>query len=1094
VNRRAVAAVTSALLAVAGLSVGRPAHAQAPDARTADARTAVAPPGRRPHTVTLLTGDRVTVSGPGATAATIDPAAGRERIAFARSVVRGHLLVVPADAAPLVRGGRLDRRLFDVTELVSLGYDDAARPTVPIIVRYRSAAIAARTRQAITAVGGQVGRDLPAVRGAAVHVRKNQAQRLWQALTHAQRTDVQHIWLDGVRKRALDVSVPQIGAPAAWQAGYTGKGMAVAVLDGGVDDTHPDLAGKVTSKNFSAEPTAADTDGHGTHVASTIAGTGAASGGKYKGVAPDATILNGKVCELRGCTDSAILAGMQWAAADQKARVINMSLGGADFAGDDPIEQAVDTLSQQTGALFVIAAGNDGADATIESPGSADAALTVGAVDKSDRTADFSSRGPRSFDGAVKPDIAAPGVGIVAARAAGSTIGEPAPDFPATYQRLSGTSMATPHVAGAAALLGQQHPDWTGAPIKSVLMASAKPDASAGPFEQGAGRVDVARAITQTLTSEPVSVSFGTEFWPHDHDTALTRTVTYRNTGPADMTLDLALSGETTTVFHLSATRLTVPAGGSASVTVTADTTGDVAPGSYDGRIIATGGPAQVSTPVAVQKEDERYALKLRSIGLDGRLTPDNFTEVFAPAGDFFALPWDPSGEATIRVPKGRYSVGSYIDTSAAVDGSQQATIFQPVVDVTGDTTVTFDARTAARVTQAVPDPTAAPTGASVDVSMTVDGVRIGFGTSAPDFSGLRIGVADPSAPGLPAMTGLVASGWARKDSGRRGVDSPYAYFAAEYVPGGTLLSGRYARTFTAAELATERQRIHGFADGLAAQQTAIAFDDTGEQVAFAGVAARAPADRVNYFTTGPGLRWAIETVVGPPDEQGFLDGPFWRSAPRAYRAGQATRQEWGAAPYGVAFNSYADWLIRQRDLIVAVIPQVGDAAGHVGFDNSRTTSSRIYRDGTLLGDYEGNTTGASDLPDADATYRVEQTMTGGGYAGLATEQTVAFTFRSGRPATDAEVALPVFAVRYQPRGGDLRLWVQDQAGRTVRGPAVRAEASFDDGQTWRALPVRPDGTARVGHHKGLVSLRLSASDDKGTSVVQTVIRAYRAR
>ncbi|MFB9511642.1 S8 family serine peptidase, partial [Streptomyces aurantiacus] len=107
-------------------------------------------------------------------------------------------------------------------------------------------------------------------------------------------------------------SVKQIGADKAWAAGYDGKGVKIAVLDTGVDTTHPDLKEQVVGeKNFSAAPDASDKDGHGTHVASTAAGTGA----KYKGVAPGAKLLNGKVLDDNGFgDDSGILAGMEWAA------------------------------------------------------------------------------------------------------------------------------------------------------------------------------------------------------------------------------------------------------------------------------------------------------------------------------------------------------------------------------------------------------------------------------------------------------------------------------------------------------------------------------------------------------------------------------------------------------------------------------------------------------------------------------------------------------------------------------------------------------------------------------------------------------------
>ncbi len=148
----------------------------------------------------------------------------------------------------------------------------------------------------------------------------------------------------------------------------------------------------------------------------------------------------------------------------------------------------------------------------------------------------FSSRGPRTGDGALKPDVTAPGVDIVAAKSKDGVIGEPVGD---QYLRLSGTSMATPHTAGAAAILAQQHPGWKAAELKGALMASAKPADGQSAFEQGAGRIDVAKSITQSVITEPGGVSFGTAEWPHTDDTPVTKTVTYRNLGDQPVTLAL---------------------------------------------------------------------------------------------------------------------------------------------------------------------------------------------------------------------------------------------------------------------------------------------------------------------------------------------------------------------------------------------------------------------------------------------------------------------------------------------------------------------------------------------------------------------------
>lgn len=548
-----------------GQSSDRAAHPRA-------TATAITVARSRPVSVTLVTGDRVLLPKSDGTSASVVPGKGRKSIRFLARRTGGHLYVFPSDALPALGSGLLDRRLFDVTGLVKSRYDDAHRATVPLIVTYPGASGRSAAGARLAAAGARQVRTLPAVDGAALSVDKKQAGAFWADLKTQPEArtfgpGITKVWLDGVHHPALDQSVPQIGAPAAWKAGFTGKGVTVGVLDTGVDATHPDLAGQVkAAHNFTAGP-AGDGFGHGTHVASIIAGTAKASAGKYKGVAFDAKLLDGKVCDNDGfCEDSAILAGMQWAAA-QKATAVNISIGGSDTPGEDPLEAAVGTLTRQTGTLFVIAAGNSGpGDHTVESPGAAEAALTVGAVDKQDNLADFSSRGPRIGDGGIKPDITAPGVDIVAARAAGTELGDPVGD---KYIRLSGTSMATPHVAGAAALLAQQHPTWNASRLKPVLMASAKNNPDLSVYEQGSGRVDVAKAITQTVLGTPVSLSFGLAAWPHSDDTPVTKQVSYRNTATKAVTL--ALKVELTrpdgrpapvSAMKVSASSVTVPPAG----------------------------------------------------------------------------------------------------------------------------------------------------------------------------------------------------------------------------------------------------------------------------------------------------------------------------------------------------------------------------------------------------------------------------------------------------------------------------------------------------------------------------------------------------
>ncbi|MEV7994465.1 S8 family serine peptidase [Streptomyces sp. NPDC086077] len=242
---------------------------------------------------------------------------------------------------------------------------------------------------------------------------------------------------------------------------------------------------------------------------------------------PGARLHIGKALDNSGSgQDSWVLAAMEWAARDQKAKVVSMSLGGGPTDGTDPLSTAVNNLSAETGALFTIAAGNSFRNFTVGAPGAADAALTVGAVDSADALAGFSSRGPRVGDFAVKPEITAPGVDVLAARSQLA----PGEGF---YTTMSGTSMATPHVAGVVALLAVEHPDWTGAQLKDALVSTAKPTPDHIPFDGGNGRVDAVAATRATVYATGV-VSVGLHEVPAAPGTTVDREVTYTNTGARD--------------------------------------------------------------------------------------------------------------------------------------------------------------------------------------------------------------------------------------------------------------------------------------------------------------------------------------------------------------------------------------------------------------------------------------------------------------------------------------------------------------------------------------------------------------------------------
>ncbi|NOZ04959.1 MAG: S8 family peptidase [Chloroflexi bacterium] len=312
---------------------------------------------------------------------------------------------------------------------------------------------------------------------------------------------VEHIWADEMVYVCLDSSVPVIRAPKVWEGHIDGQGIKIGLIDTGIDPTHADFAGRIGGTTDFTGEGFRDNHGHGTHVASIAAGSGAASAGRYRGVAPAAEIFAAKV--LRGTGSglmSDVMAGIEWAVT-QGVQVINLSLGTRGPCDGSDAISATCNAAVEKGHVVCVAAGNEGpADATVGSPGCALRPITVGASTDDDHVAGFSSRGPTG-DGRVKPDLLLPGTSIIAARAAGTQMGTPIDD---QYTLASGTSMATPHATGVVALLLQTAPSLTPDEVKRILTQSAN-DLNLPANTQGAGRADAYSAflLAQGQPPEP---------------------------------------------------------------------------------------------------------------------------------------------------------------------------------------------------------------------------------------------------------------------------------------------------------------------------------------------------------------------------------------------------------------------------------------------------------------------------------------------------------------------------------------------------------------------------------------------------------------
>ncbi|MDG4781962.1 S8 family peptidase [Micromonospora sp. WMMD961] len=1065
------------------------------------------------HTVTLLTGDVVTVrsTGSGCPQATIRPV--DENAVINQSCgPDGHLHVVPARVASQV-GSVLDPDLFDVSTLIADGYDDDNSAELPLIVQpaTASARVAALgdvlPLPSIGAVAGRVPKKSPATAKLATNSLLAGAKKVWLD------RKVRATALTGGGPHAdLDRNLAQIAAPDAWKAGYTGKGTTVAVLDTGADFTHPDLIGRVADRaDFTAEGgDAVDHNGHGTHVASTIAGTGAAAHGQRRGVAPDAKLVIGKVLDDYGSgADSGIIAGMEWAAT--RADVINMSLGGSEADdGTDPLSLAVDGLSKSTGTLFVIAAGNSGA--AISSPGSAASALTVGAVDRNDKLADFSSRGPLVSSHVAKPELVAPGVDIVAARAAGTNLQDPIDKH---YEAISGTSMASPHVAGAAALLAQRHPDWTGEQLKAALVGAADPLTGVDAYAVGAGRLNAARALGGPTSNQPL-VNLGTFAYPQAGTSEAKLSWTAESAAVLD--LDVAVvnhDGQPVPrgAATLTTSRVTLKRGATAGATVRINRAALAArPGFYLATVTARAGRKLVSTtPVSFYVEPPSYDLTIHTKPMPGlrdgadtwiNLMVANLTDPLLFYGGSGGMP----GETfTLRVPAGRYSVlGASIAYYVDSDVQESTLTAAGDLDVHADRSVTLDPAQARPVTATVDGMPTKTTRTDVTTFQTaVNGLPwwhqiSGFGTATAVRS-----------VAIPKPTIGSRRTWAAVNmDSPAGTAKPYRYnIVHEYADGVPADPSFRVTRAEQARLARIDELFHQ-TDSPEMYTTFVRFGETPDGVpvtqTFEGVM---PPSRTSYLS--PEIVWADEGVYG---------GLAAVEAPRRYLPGSRQSKVWARQPL------HSDWYDDPAGADWSCATPPSRTRGNLHLDMVTLTDQHqradclqgeaigvkrklsLYRNGKLVDERSGPF-GDFTVGQSMADYRVTLDVDTSLILPISTTVNTSWTFRSAGPDGTGSVPLPLLAVDYalpmdhdnHPVDGTAELAVRQAHGvRAQKVTSFQVWTSTDDGATWKTARVTGSGDSyRVALPKATagqaISLRVKATANGGSGIDQTIIRAYHA-
>lgn len=1080
-------------------------------------------------TVTLITGDRVRLipTGEGDQPDVIvDPAIGSEPTGFSVTQDERGIRVIPHDVADLVPDV-LDPGLFDVTQLVAMGYDDANSDGLPLIVQHDDGI---RTLAASSPL--RVNAGLPAIDGAAVHLDKEMSAEFGDDLAAIDQPEpynaaaalggVTKVWLDRkVTSTELDGYLSQVSAPAAWESGLDGSGVTIAVLDTGVDADHPDLKGQVAGQaDFTGAGSPADDNGHGTHVASIAAGTGAGADGARQGIAPGADILSGKVLDSDGRGQTSwVMAGMEWAV-QQGADVVNLSLGGAPTETDDPLVLTLEALAEQHGTLFVAAAGNRGwlgfVPGTIETPGSAPSALTVGAVTDTDLRAFFSSQGPTLGTYRLKPDVVAPGVGILGALA-GARDGD-------LYQPMSGTSQATPIVAGAAALLMQQHPDWTWDQIKTRIVTTADVPDRHMVWSHGGGRVDLGEATSQELVSDVGTLDFGYLKYPDEEPR--TRTVTLTNSGddPLEIVVDDVVrndSGQPAAddVLVAEPAALTIPAGGSSATTVTfrPDLVED---GFWDGGLsFRSGGDTLLHLPFGGYDEPERYDLQIQLLDRNGR-PYDPATGADHPNGDvtvpifnadtgaFYRLRPDESGYATARVAPGSYSMFARIITPAGGGEPETFTIAgTPELVVESDVSYVIDAREARRLDP--PTVSGQPTRPEHLVGITysrhTDDRRgyTEFGFFEPDeVTNGQIYVT----PTSPAERGTFEATfrWRLVPTGEPMPTSPDAFellLAAPRFPDplSPALSPQDVSAMAKVEttfhpFGRPGEYWHGVVHQTAETGIGFVYRTTVE----------APDSSTVLATADPNILWA-QCINPPANDYAEMCDELRSYPPREQLETQF------AAPLRPQI-----WESRHSSSAMFVASGIGDGehAVYLTPTAARASNLTLYRNGELV-DSVDDSAGFFPLPDEPARFRLEQSWLLSDEFSRSREATTVWEFDSAPPADPSQgfsTTPPLMAINYRAQVDDmgnvapqrsLRLDLDvSHTSRPQDSPPVKSMSvwwSVDDGTTWRTTPTRMSGPESYhavipGHVLSSgesLSLRVSAIDADGNSIDQSVIGIF---
>jgi len=643
-------------------------------------------------------------------------------------------------------------------------------------------------------------------------------------------------------------------------------------------------------------------------------------------------------------------------------------------------------------------------------------------------------------------------------------------------------------------------------------MASAAPNPGLTVFEQGTGRVDVAAAVASTVSASPANLFAGVVAWPHDDDQLVARTLTYTNSGAGPITLDLSadLRGPDGTaapggMFTLSARTVTVPAHGSAEVTLTTDTRAGTEDGIYSGTLVATSGGATVRTPVAVNREGEVYDVKLTFLDHRGEQTSEYAYRLVGLGAPDEYTHYDASGSVVLRVPKGEYLLDAQVLTDFGHRETHRTDFVEPRIVVDGPEEYVLDARDGVTPGFVVDDPDARTGPAYVSYSADTARGQIGGHYIVSKYDGYFVRPSRTSAPGAFEFGFEALMAEPNATGGGLGFyASPYLYNLRKTTDG--VVPAELVYRVTNGELAKVRS-THSVAT-------------PGKVGVRAMVTMPLPYTLTEYYT--PDTDWYPTFYETDRGQEALLTGTIGNTvAPVSYRRGTTTEERWNTGVFGPGLPlatqrpGFArlfddEYFARRGDTLQVLVPMhsdqnLGRDSGPVGAEGATS----LLRDGQVVAEsgYAGSL--RTELPPEPATYTLRTTATQAGP--LSTEIDTEWTFTSGHAEGTATTRIPVLAMRFAPNLDDHNA---APAGRPFRFPVhlqrngaaspgrtntPTVDVSYDDGTSWcKAKVTRSGGTwiVEVDHPRDaqFVSLRSSVSDQHGNVTKQTIIHAYALR